>query len=309
MSRSLALLLSCLALAAPVAAQDDSIRLGGHVDITHTVKGSLHAAGGMITVDAAIEGDASLAGGSITVNRAVKGNLNAAGGHVTINAPVGGDASIAAGTLELGPDARIAGKLAFHGGELKRDPAAVVSGGIERTTERVERHYRFGDTDLPDWLRGWLWTSGLLVMAALIAAALPGPSLRMAQELRERPWLTAVVGMVALTTIPLAALLLMVTIIGIPIGLLAIAGYAALLLVGYVWLAVAVGGMLLDGVKPETAAMTASRVGAAMLAMLALAALTQLPIIGGIVVFTAVVVGVGMVVAVVISSSHAATPV
>ena len=308
MVRSAALFLSCLALAVPVTAQDDSLRLGGHVDVTSTVKGSLHAAGGLITIEAPIEGDASLAGGSITVKGAVKEDLNIAGGHVVLDGEVGGDASVAAGTLELGPDARIAGKLSFHGGELKRDPAAVVAGGIQQNARRATRHLYYDDTRHSRYARGWLWTAGLLVLAALIAAALPGPSRRMAQELRERPWVTTLVGLVALTTIPMAAVLLMVTIIGIPIGLLAIAGYTVLLLVGYVWLAATLGGMLLDRVKPETAARTAWRAGAAVLAMLALAVLTRLPFVGGFIVFTALVVGVGMVVAVVMRRANAATP-
>jgi cytoskeletal protein CcmA (bactofilin family) len=309
MVRPAALFLACLALAAPAAAQDDQVRLGGHIEISEPVQGSLRAAGGSITIDAPIEGGASLAGGSIQVRGAVKEDLRAAGGHVKIDGEVGGDASIAAGTLELGPDARIAGKLSFHGGELKRDPAAVVGGGIERNRRGIRHHVYLDDhSSSSRYTRGWFWTAGLLVLAALIAAALPGPSQRMARELRERPWATTLVGLVALTTIPVAALLFLVTLIGIPIGLLAIASYAVLLVIGYVWLAVVMGGLLLDRVKPETAAVTAWRAGAAAVAMLALALLTRLPFIGGFIVFTALVVGVGMVVAVVMRRVNAADP-
>lgn len=289
-----ALFLSCLLLAGAAAASDASLHLGGDVTVSDATAGPLRVLGGKITVDGRVDGDASLAGGSITVNGPVKDNLRAAGGHVTINAPVGGNVSVAAGTLDLGPEARIAGNLSFHGGELHRDPAAQVVGNVEQSS-RGFRHRDRGP--LWGYMRGWLWTSGLIALAALIAAALPGPSRRMAAELRERPWLTTLLGLVALTSIPVAAVLLMITIIGIPIGLLAIVGYAALLMVGYVWLAVVVGGLLLDRVKPETAALTAWRMGAAMLAMLALALLARLPFVGGLVGFAALVVGVGMIVA------------
>jgi hypothetical protein len=143
-----------------------------------------------------------------------------------------------------------------------------------------------------------MWTAGLMVLAALIAAALPGPSRRMAQELRERPWITPFVGLVAITSIPILAILLMITIIGIPVGLLAMIGYVALLLVGYVWIAVVLGGMLLDRVKPETAALTAWRAGAAVLAMLALGLLVRVPFFGHLVGLAAGALGVGMIVAV-----------
>src|SRR6185437_7840622 len=107
------------------------------------------------------------------------------------------------------------------------------------------------------------------------------------------PWITPLLGLVALTTVPVAAVLLMITVIGIPLGVLAVIGYAALLLVGYVWVAVVVGGMLLDRVKPETAARTAWRVGAAVLAMLALALLVRVPFVGGLVRLVALAAGLG----------------
>lgn len=305
MGRIAAVFLTCLAFAGAAAASDASIRLGGEIDVTEPVDGSLHAAGGRIEIHAAVDGDVNVAGGKILVKAPVQGDVHAAGGQVTIDAPVSGDVAVAAGTLELGPAARIAGKVTFRGGELRRDPAAEVAGAIEHTSGRKHRHA--GMDAFHGYARGWLWTAGLLVLAALIAAALPGPSQRMASELRERPWLTTLVGLTALGAIPVAAVLLMVTIIGIPLGLLAIVLYAALLLVGYVWLAVVMGGLLLDRVKPDTAALTAWRAGAAVLAMLVLALLARLPYVGGFIVLVALMVGVGMIVAV-LMRQRASTP-
>jgi hypothetical protein len=144
-----------------------------------------------------------------------------------------------------------------------------------------------------------------MLLAALIAGALPGPSARMAQELRERPWMTVLLGVVALTSIPIAAVLIMVTIIGIPIGIVALLGYVALLLVGYVWLSVVLGGLLLERVKPETAALTAWRMGAAVLTMLAIALLARLPFAGGLVRLAVLACGVGMIVAAIARSTRA----
>ncbi len=142
-----------------------------------------------------------------------------------------------------------------------------------------------------------------MVLAALIAASLPGPSNRMARELREHPGTTTLLGIVSLITIPVAAVLLMITIIGIPIGVLAIMGYVALLLVGYVWLAVVVGGMLLDRVKPQTTAVAGWRAGMAVLAMLLIALLVRVPYVGGLAHLVALVLGVGMIVAVVFGAN------
>ena len=327
MAYRFALLLTCLALAGGAAAEEvttrssiaidsnveisqpvegDQFAAGGNVDVDTAVNGDLRAAGGSVRLRpaAAISGDAALAGGTVDIEGSINGKLSAAGGDVRINGPVAGNVSVAAGTLELGPEARIEGKLTFFGDQLHRDPAAQVLGGVKhKEGRRLHRHER---TAAERFVSGWIWTAGLMVLAALIAAALPGPSQRMAEALRQRPWITPLVGFLALTSVPIAAVLLMITVIGIPLGVLAMVGYGVLLLAGYVWLAVVVGGMLLDRVSPETAARTAWRVGAAVLAMLMLGILVRMPYVGGAFRFAAIVIGVGMIVAAVFRLSRPA---
>jgi cytoskeletal protein CcmA (bactofilin family) len=287
--------------------------VGGNVTVDAPVSGRVQIAGGDVKLGpaAVVSGDVAIAGGELAIEGAIKGRLRAAGGDVRIDGPIGGNVSVAAGRLELGPNARIEGKLRFFGNELHRDPAAQVTGGVEQ--ERggwSDNHGGFGHherTLAERFQRGWAWSAALIVLAALIAAALPGASQRMALELRERPWVTALVGLVALVTIPVAALVVMMTIIGIPIGVLALLGYAALLLLGYVWIAVAVGGLVLDRVKPETAARTAWHAGAAALAMLVLAIVVRVPFVGGLTKLTALAFGVGMIVAVIMGISRRPT--
>lgn len=331
MTHRIALLLAGFALAGSAFAQEDvphtTLRIGGALEVSEPVEGparlvggsvvvnapvngELHVAGGAIQVGsaAAVAGDAALAGGTIGIDGSIKGKLRAAGGEVRINGLVAGDASIAAGRLELGPAARIEGRLTYRGPELQRDPAAQVIGGVERKAAEWRPHERSLSIR---FLHGWIMTAVLMALAALVAAALPGVSDRMARELRERPGVTPLVGFLALASIPVAAVLLMITIIGIPIGILALIAYAFLLLAGFVWVAVVVGGMLLDRVKPETATRTAWRVGAAVLAMLVLAILAHIPLLGGLVKLAALVVGVGMIVTVLYRKSQPAeaTPV
>ena len=306
------------ALAAPEsAAASSQLQIGGEVRITEAVEGPLRILGGDVTLDAPVNGsvkiaggnvtvgpnaivsgDVSIAGGNVDVEGTIKGKLRAAGGNVRLDGPVAGDASIAAGTLDLTPKARIEGSLHYRGRELHRDAAAQVVGGIDHETRGWPRHRERTATER--FLHGWVWSTGLIILAAVIAAALPGASNRMALELRERPWITPLLGLLALTTIPIAAVLVMITIIGIPIGVLALIGYVFLLLLGYVWVAVVVSGMLLDRVKPATAARTAWHAGAAALAMLALAILVRVPFVGGFFKLAALAVGVGMIVAVVL---------
>jgi hypothetical protein len=220
------------------------------------------------------------------------GRLKAAGGTVRIDGPVTGDASVAAGRLELGPGARIEGKLSFRGDDLRQDPGAQVVGGIQRHVGYQDWHQHATGRH---FLHGWFWTTGLMLLAAIIAAALPGPSVRMARELREHPGATLISGFLAITAIPIAGVLLMLTIVGIPIALLALMAYGILLLMGYAWLAVILGRLVLDRVKPQATALAGWRAGVAVLAMLVIALIASVPFVGGWAQLAAVVFGVGMV--------------
>lgn len=71
--------------------------------------------------------------GRVTLLGAETGYVHAAGGSVYINGPVGDDVLSHAGSVQLGPGARIAGRLRYASREeLKRDLAAQVAGGVER---------------------------------------------------------------------------------------------------------------------------------------------------------------------------------
>ena len=308
------LLLASLLLATSATAGDDVILIGkstyvgGDIDITEPVEGSVRAAGGDIRLSAPVGGNAHLAGGQVKVTGAVKGKLRIAGGHVTLDGPVGGDVAVAAGKLEVGPNARIEGQLKFRGGELERDPTALVKGGIDESTGRTHGRFRYEHEPFGRSIASWVWTLGLMVLAAIIAGALPGPMRRMSDELVAHPWHAPLLGFIAITCIPVAAVLIMVTIIGIPLGILALLGYAALLLIGYVCVSVVVGGLLLERLKADAAGQTAWRVGVAALTVLVLSLLARIPFFGGFLAFIALLVGVGLIVAVVMRRTPKEAP-
>jgi len=318
---TLALLGLALAFTASAADADRSIWIGGNDHISQPVQGSVVAIGGNVTVSAtvakgarlvggsvtiapgaAITGDVKVAGGNVTIDGSIDGALKVAAGKVRLNGPVTGNASIAAGTLELGPAARIQGKLTFRGEELRQDPAAQVVGGVEHVASHSDWHNHMPGNR---FLHGWFWTAGLMVLAGIIAAAAPGVSSRMERELREHPGATLISGFLAFTAIPIAGVLLMLTIVGIPIALVALMAYGVLLLMGYAWLAVIVGGIVLDRVKPQAAALAGWRVGAAVLTMLVIALLVRVPYVGGWVWFAGLIAGVGMIAAVAFRRSPA----
>jgi cytoskeletal protein CcmA (bactofilin family) len=297
------------------AVNGDAVLAGGNVRLDANVGNGVYAAGGKVSVNgsvgrnvrmaaghveigsnAKVSGNVTVAGGDVAIRGAVKGYLQAAGGHVLIDGPVDGDVVAAGGQIELGPLARIGGKLTYRSEDFKRDPAAQVAGAVqvlERNRavheDSWQWHHRAGG--------GWIWSAGVILMAALFAAAMPVVSARLAQELRAHPGLALLWGFIAFVCIPVGAVVLVITIIGIPLALLAILLYLALLLAGYVVAAATIADLALRRFKPEAAARVAWRAGAAIVAALALTLLARVPLLGGLVVLAAMLAGIGAIAA------------
>jgi hypothetical protein len=203
---------------------------------------------------------------------------------------VAGDVDAAAGALELGPRTRIGGKLRYRGGEpLKQDPAAQVQGGIERLEMPLHRkgaraagRVAFG-----------VWTLGLMVLAAVLVAALPRASARVLEAARTRLGWSLLAGFIALVTIPAAAVVLFATVIGIPLALLALIDYFALLLVGYAAAGAALGDAALRRWLVARAAHRGWRALFAALGVLAIGLAALIPWLGGFVAFLALLAGMG----------------
>lgn len=96
--------------------------------------------------------------------------------------------------------------------------------------------------------------------------------------------------------VPVAVLVLLVSIIGVPLALPAVLLYFVLLPSGYIAAAVGLGQWGLSRWRPEQALRTGWRVGAALLALVLLGLLWQLPWIGGWIGFAALLLGLDAIV-------------
>jgi cytoskeletal protein CcmA (bactofilin family) len=305
------------ALDVDAAVGGDAVAAGGKVRVGANVGQSVYAAAGQLNLNgkvgrnarlaggqielgpkAEVAGNLSAAGGQVRLYGAVHGHVQTAGGRVLIDGPVGGDVVATSGHVELGPNARIGGKLRYRSGDtLHRDPAAVVSGGVEGLlpswgdSEPAAPHPRmrqrmFGAI-------GWIWTLGLVLLAGVLLAAAPRLCARLSASLHARTGLSLLLGFVWLVCAPVAVLVLLLTIIGIPLALLAAALYLAVLPVAYVATAIAIGDWALQKWRAAAAAALTWRVLAAAVVLVALALLARLPWLGGLAAFSALLAGLG----------------
>jgi hypothetical protein len=291
----------------------DVVVMGGNVRLAAPVKQGVYAAGGRVSIEAPVQRNVRIAGGRVELgpNAKVAGNVTVGGGRVEIDGVVGGyvqvgagsvringsvagDVELGAGDVELGPNARIEGKLRYASGEdIRRDSAAQVRGGVERIERGgrwpAEHRWRDGTKHR----HAWLWSVGLLAIAAILVAAFPQFCKRIAETTRARWALSLLIGFIVLVCVPVAALIAIISLIGIPLALVTIALYLMLLLVGYVSAGIALGDIALQRWRAERAAKPGWRIAAAVLAMLVLSLLGRVPFVGWLVTLAAMLIGIG----------------
>lgn len=274
---------------------DNAYAAGGQIFVNGTLARNARIAGGTIELapSSRIEGGASIAGGQVRVNGSIGKYLQATGGSVYINGPVNGDVEAEGGQIEIGPDARITGKLRYRSrSELKQDAGAQVQGGIERLPLRGSAAGAVA--------RGFVgalfvfWTLGLMLLVAILLILFPGFG-NVIGMLEARPGMSAIVGFALLVCIPVAAVIFFITLIGVPLGLLSLIAYGALLIVGYLAAAAVVGDLLLKRLRVASAGTIRWRIGAAIAGIFIISLLSKIPALGGLIVFAALIMGMGAV--------------
>jgi cytoskeletal protein CcmA (bactofilin family) len=281
----------------------DYVGAGGSQVIAGRIHGSARAAGGEIRLAASVGRNATIAGGRIEIDRAavIERNAYIAGGTVLANGRVRQNLLISGGAVVL--DGVVDGSVDITGGELRVGPRAVIAGNLRYQVParnvRIDSAAHIGGTVTALPARDWrgalrffraLWLIGFLIAGAVAVALAPRFATEAAERLRERPGPSALIGFLWLIIVPIIAVLVAMTVIGLPLGLLAFAVYAVLLYLGRAVLAVWLGRLVLGTrVAPgRTGAIASFLTGGIIIVLLGL-----LPGIGSLALLVASLLGVG----------------
>lgn len=219
----------------------DVICAGQNVTISGTVEGDIRAAGQTVTISGAVAGNISTAGQSVTItnNGKVAGDVTAAGNDVSIAGTVGRDIimggvnitlSNSVGrnvygeveSLRLDGNANIGGKLDYTSQKTASiDQAAVVSGGVSHSIPPTPRRSPARQANL---FFAIFMTASLLATALVLILLAPQFVDSMAVHTMKKPLKAFGVGVLFLFVAPVAIVGLMLTVVGVPLGLLMILG-------------------------------------------------------------------------------------
>jgi hypothetical protein len=238
-----------------------------------------------------------------TIDGRVTDSLTVVNGTAVVNNAVDGDIFVLNGTLDLREGARVGGDVKLLNGSFARSPGAVVEGEVDRNNYRGMLTWDLGSAARIIW---FMLTPSLMIVAALVIALARRQIAGAVATLARRPGTTVLAGVVAWVALPLLALLLVVSVLGIPLGvLLALVVLPGLWLGGYVVAATWLGAAILRRTPIGRGQERPYR--SAVLGVLVLQFTGWVPVLGALVVLLAGVVGSGGLILPVLRTARAAT--
>ncbi len=264
-------------LTASGAVRDDLTLAGGNITVLGSVGGDARIAGGSIVVggssiggDLVVAGgtikvlsgttvgkDVVLTGGMITFSGAGEHNARFAGGQVVIEGTIQGDVVVDANEkIILGETARIEGTMTYRGAKediLEVRNGAVVVGGtqFEKQTHPVNKE------DIAKGLAALFGIFFLMKILVMIVAGIVAVlvfrvfSQTMTETAVLNPWGNLLRGLVVLVVTPIAAAILLVTILGAFIGAFIMIVYGLFLMAACLYSGIIFGTWIHKIIKKE----------------------------------------------------------
>jgi hypothetical protein len=213
--------------------EGDVLLAGGTLHIEkNVVISNLIAAGGKVTLDGTVTKDVKMAAGEFIFNGRIGGNLDIRGDKVTINGEIGGLSSIAASTSILIRESAI----------FRRDIRYWVPGyepafGSSLTNAKATRDASLKMNEKRWYYLGWgsvlflIWYMGMALLMIMAIQYFFSRTIHQAAVTSGRDTMKAFFrGLVFLLLMPLVILILFVTVIGIPIAVILLFFYIALII-------------------------------------------------------------------------------
>ena len=288
----------------------DVVAAGQSVMIRGQVGGSVRAVGNMVVLDGKVTNDLLVAGNELTIlsngrvgrdaivgaaNTTISGqigrDLQVGGTNVKIDGGIGGGVLATVERLQLTDRATVGGSLKYTSkNEAQIANTSSVKGTIERQTPDPGRAPLVtGQAALVvEWLKGLI---GLLILGILVVFFFPGFSRRAGEALVHSPWLTLAIGALVLIGLPILAIVFFavgVVIGGWWIGFVVLSLFVVVLALSIPVAAVGVGGAVLRIARRPVPVWLALFIGLIVLLLVAL-----IPILGGLVIFCALLFGMG----------------
>jgi cytoskeletal protein CcmA (bactofilin family) len=245
-----------------------------------------------IKPDADIEGDVTALGGELTLDGKIGKGLRGSVGTLIISGIVNGDVSVKADKIILMPTAKILGDFKYKSKkQAKIESGASVSGQTFWTKEEAKKEKKPKDVlTLKSLITEILFLLALMITGIVLTLifkknAYQAKRAVTASFLKSLGW-----GFVFMVCIPIAIIILIVTILGIPIAIISLFAYAVLIYIAKLPVATALGEKIIKAFGKQG---EPSLIPSMLLGLIILTILLNIPYLEWLIYFIVLFTGFG----------------
>jgi cytoskeletal protein CcmA (bactofilin family) len=290
----------------------DLLCCGGSIDVSGKIAHNCRILGGQVLISGEIGKNATIAAGNLQLlpSASLDGNLVATAGNIDLASKIGSDATILASNLRV--SAQINNDLQCYVGQMRITSRAVIGRNLDYRSHSlawiepgatirgmIEYHPSFvHELVKGTWIQSLLVGSKIIVtlmnfiytfvIGVILIKIFPKNLESALYELKKRPLKSLVFGLMLLILLPLASLLMLMTILGIPFALTLIAlniiGFYTAKVYCIFWVSNWVFGKM---------GMKVNRMPSFFLGLIVYFCLTPIPVFGTILAFLFMLLGLG----------------
>ena len=225
---------------------DDARLAGGNVTVGATIKDDLMLAGGNLelTKSSFIGSDLMFGGGNVILNGVVAGNVIATGGNIYINGEVKGLVKLyRIEKLVFGPNAKIGGDLTYSSKKEVKIADGVVGGKVTYNPIKKQMGERHMEWAFAGMVAGFSIYSLLatLFFGLFLIWIYKWFTFHVAATVYKEPLKTLGIGFLVFIGMPIAALLFLITAIGLPVSMVLMASWVLALYFSKIMAAMVIG--------------------------------------------------------------------
>lgn len=290
----------------------DVLGCGGSFDISGNVRNNCRIGAGQILISGAVGNNVTAVAGNLQMlsSATIGGGLVATAGNVDLAATIAKSVTVVASNLRI--SSAIRGSVEAYVGQMHITSRAKIGGSIDyRSSDLawVEQGASIQGklTHHPSFVRELVhgtWIQGLLVGSKVVAVLMnffytlvvgiilikvfPKNLDAALGVLKKTPWKALSYGLMLLVLLPLASLVLLMTILGVPFALTLIAANIIGLYTAKIYSILWTSNWLFGKMKFK-----ANRYPTLLLGLIVYFALVQIPVFGTILAFASMVIGLG----------------
>ncbi|MAG29152.1 hypothetical protein CL632_03355 [bacterium] len=265
------------------------------------------AFGGIVDINNPVTQDVLAAGGTVLIQDSVGGDVRALANKIIIDAPVEGNVAVVGNNIEITPKANISGLLWVRGDNVVMN--GNIAGDANIKAKSFEQngiisgeliHEEISSSQAPTNAFAWFFSLtsffGMLVVGLVLVSIWPKTVRRAITQSIKNPTHDILWGLGILVATPIAIIVLMFTIIGIPLAFILGAGLLVSLYLAKIMVGIILGTYIFGAIRGREIASKYSLLATMVLGVIVLWLVTGIPGIGWILKLLAMIWGLGLLV-------------